>query len=411
LTANKNYFNILGVSENAKKDEIRKAYRELAKKYHPDVNKSPDAEEKFKEGLEAYWVLSKKTPPPTTHLIDMYDFITKYYNVHLNSFISIYIPNNISYVRHPILTPLANKLIDYRKQIARTPFYMQNDLINEEEFRKLIEPIFSIYIDSLEDSTELFVITEPFKYFLSFWKSIDAYWKNTYYSNMLIQINKIIIEQIDNGQPQPKPPEEPPVIKEPSPDDGAPQSKEIQTKPIVLLILFIFGVTYLLSSYYFPQFTQEDDTFVTSAPPTPTIPSKTTTSIATIQPSIQTTVEPNPPSIPSTTVTSTTFPSNTPQIPIPLLEITDELFTTDSKGKGVLTGSVKNNADYALVNIQVEAIFYDTTNSTVDFRKSYPLGDLEAGQSKEFKLRTNILIKNIASYEIKPLSNGRMIKH
>jgi molecular chaperone DnaJ len=54
----KDYYEILGVSRNASKDEIKNAYRKLAFQYHPDRNKSPGAEEKFKEISEAYAVLS-----------------------------------------------------------------------------------------------------------------------------------------------------------------------------------------------------------------------------------------------------------------------------------------------------------------------------------------------------------------
>ena len=51
------YYEILGVSKDASKEEIKKAYKKLAKKYHPDINKSPDAEEKFKKINEAAAVL------------------------------------------------------------------------------------------------------------------------------------------------------------------------------------------------------------------------------------------------------------------------------------------------------------------------------------------------------------------
>jgi len=54
---NKDYYDILGVGKNASQDEVKRAYRRLARQHHPDVNKSPDAEQKFKEINEAYQVL------------------------------------------------------------------------------------------------------------------------------------------------------------------------------------------------------------------------------------------------------------------------------------------------------------------------------------------------------------------
>lgn len=54
----KDYYEILGVSKTASQDEIKSAFRKLAKKYHPDVSKEENAAEKFKEAQEAYAVLS-----------------------------------------------------------------------------------------------------------------------------------------------------------------------------------------------------------------------------------------------------------------------------------------------------------------------------------------------------------------
>jgi molecular chaperone DnaJ len=58
MAEKRDYYEVLGIGKDAKPDEIKRAYLKLAKQYHPDLNKSPDAPAKFKEVTEAYEVLS-----------------------------------------------------------------------------------------------------------------------------------------------------------------------------------------------------------------------------------------------------------------------------------------------------------------------------------------------------------------
>lgn len=58
MAEKRDYYDILGIGKTANEAEIKKAYKKLAKQYHPDLNKSQDAEKKFKEVSEAYQVLS-----------------------------------------------------------------------------------------------------------------------------------------------------------------------------------------------------------------------------------------------------------------------------------------------------------------------------------------------------------------
>ncbi|XP_055345816.1 dnaJ homolog subfamily B member 4-like [Paramacrobiotus metropolitanus] len=65
----KDFYKVLGIQKNASDDEIKKAYRKMALKYHPDKNKAPEAEAKFKEIAEAFEVLSD---PKKKEIYDKY---------------------------------------------------------------------------------------------------------------------------------------------------------------------------------------------------------------------------------------------------------------------------------------------------------------------------------------------------
>ena len=65
----KNYYEILGITKSASEEQVRKAFRGLAMEWHPDRNRSDDAEERFKEINEAYQVL---IDPKKRHMYDQF---------------------------------------------------------------------------------------------------------------------------------------------------------------------------------------------------------------------------------------------------------------------------------------------------------------------------------------------------
>jgi len=67
---NKDYHAILGVARDADEQEIKRAYRRLALKFHPDLNKDPEAASRFVEINEAYAVLSGKESAPLVRIPD-----------------------------------------------------------------------------------------------------------------------------------------------------------------------------------------------------------------------------------------------------------------------------------------------------------------------------------------------------
>ena len=80
---NKNYYQILGLQENASKEEIKKAYHKLALQFHPDKNKSDDAEEKFKEISEAYDILYNQKNI-ISHDFNPFDIFSNAFNHNFN---------------------------------------------------------------------------------------------------------------------------------------------------------------------------------------------------------------------------------------------------------------------------------------------------------------------------------------
>ena len=80
----KDYYKSLGLVRGASEEDIKKAYKKMALKFHPDKNKTPGAEEKFKEIAEAYEVLSdpkKRQVFDQTWLFRRYDVLIRIHDI------------------------------------------------------------------------------------------------------------------------------------------------------------------------------------------------------------------------------------------------------------------------------------------------------------------------------------------
>ncbi|MGI6681078.1 MAG: J domain-containing protein [Bdellovibrionota bacterium] len=123
----KNYYKILGLNFNATQKEISKAYKTLARKYHPDINNEPDASEKFKEISESYETLKNLTLKQEYDekikkiIISAYTKSASLYNSQNNSQKNNQKDNNQKNIKTTKKSRLKTLLKKYLNRIKNTP--------------------------------------------------------------------------------------------------------------------------------------------------------------------------------------------------------------------------------------------------------------------------------------------------
>lgn len=173
----KDYYSILGIQRDASENEIVKAFRRLAKKYHPDRNNSPDAKQKFMEIYEAYEIL--KDPDKRS----AYD---KIYNRH--------------FVNQETQDKDAHENINYWAQKARENFSKYYSLNLKDFLKVTLDKVAYKTLKSLKFiiNTVLFVITLSFSLltFLGVVGIWEHYQRETINVNVLFNFLVIITIQI-----------------------------------------------------------------------------------------------------------------------------------------------------------------------------------------------------------------------
>ena len=140
-----NYYKILEINKNASSQDIKKAYKKLALMYHPDKNKSPDAEQKFKKIAEAYEVLSDekkrkeydmygKTLQSSDHLINTDDILKEFLKQDVTFLYGI--PNNMDNFVFNFKYSNNNRYSPYTQSVKKDPPIYQDLYVTLEELLK-----------------------------------------------------------------------------------------------------------------------------------------------------------------------------------------------------------------------------------------------------------------------------------